>query len=80
MLVAHLLAPTGQRYSVHKNECNDNVYFVAQYIVTSTIAEVIKYSFYISLHIITVTIMNNVQYFQCLQVFWLCMIYISCTP
>jgi hypothetical protein len=36
--VAYLLAPTGQSHSVHRNQCDDQVYFFAQYIITTIIA------------------------------------------
>jgi hypothetical protein len=61
VLVAYLLAPTGQRHSVHKNECENHVKFFALYIVTNIIVEVVKYTFIYryTYNIITVNIANN---------------------
>jgi hypothetical protein len=47
MLVAHLLGPTAQHHSVHKNECDDYVglYFFVRYIITNVISEIVKNNF-----------------------------------
>jgi hypothetical protein len=74
-LVAHLLPHAGQHHSVHKNECEDHVYFLTQYIVTNIIVEIVNYNFFCIIVRYTTLLLSVLQtvYFQCLQVFWLCM-------
>jgi hypothetical protein len=80
VLVEHLLPLAGQRHSEHKNECEGLVTFIAQYVVTNIIVEVVKCNCDVSMLDIP---RHYCQYFdqcnKCLQEFWLCMKYISRT-
>jgi hypothetical protein len=49
VLLAHLLAPAGQRHSVHKNEYEDHIFFFTRDIATDIIVEVVEYNLDISL-------------------------------
>jgi hypothetical protein len=80
LLQAHLLAPTGQRHSVHKNEWEDHGWFFVQYIATNIIVKVVKYNFYVSLldiryHFLVANIANNI--YSMLACILICMKYIS---
>jgi hypothetical protein len=80
--VTHVLAPAGQRHSVHNNEWEDHVYSFDHYIVINIIVEAVKYNFFIIIrykyHVIIVNIANNI-FSMLASILALCEIYLTYT-